>query len=268
MAKSLCLGIIAVLLCAVGVEAQTKKKTKKTKKATPTAAATTTATPAPTPVVEATPSKRNERPGGDVKQNAKAPAYVPTHFYEFTRPGFAYSRVLIEHDEAGVGQISFQKDGNAELITDPIRLSAVTLAKINDTLTAMNFLGSTESYQHERDYSHLGNIEIKVQTKAGSRTVRYNWTSNKHAKELMDEYRRISNEWTWRFEITAARENFPLQTPGIMDTLASYLKRSDISDPPTLLPFLTELSSDERLPLMARNNAGKLVKQIEKKKGD
>ena len=31
----------------------------------------------------------------------------------------------------------------------------------------------------------------------------------------MDEYRRISNEYTWRFEI-AARENQPLQTPGLM----------------------------------------------------
>ena len=35
----------------------------------------------------------------------------PVYFYEFSRPGFVYPRILIEHDEAGKGKISFMSFG-------------------------------------------------------------------------------------------------------------------------------------------------------------
>jgi len=259
---------------ALTVSAQTKasKKPKKVKKTMPTASTQTTSeTPVEVPV------KRNERPldtdaagiNGEKKETPQAPTvngYTPVYFYEFNRPGFTYSQIVIEHDEAGKGKISFLKEGFGEMITDPIELSPVTLTKIKDALTALNFLDSTENYQHTRDYSNLGNISFSVKQKGRERTVKFNWTDNKNARILMDEYRRIGNEYTWRFEITTARENYPLQAPGQMDTLDGYLKRNEISDPQHLLPILTTLSTDERIPLMARNRAAKLVKQIEKEK--
>jgi hypothetical protein len=47
-----------------------------------------------------------------------------------------------------------------------------------------------------------------------------------------------------------------------MDLMDSYFKRNEISDPPHLLPLLKELSTDERLPLMARNRALKIAAAI------
>ena len=82
----------------------------------------------------------------------------------------------------------------------------------------------------------------------------------------MDEYRRIANEYTWKFEIDVVRQNQPLQAPGLMTTLDNYLKQNEISDPPHIVPLLTELATDERLPLIARSHAERLVKQIEKTK--
>jgi hypothetical protein len=110
----------------------------------------------------------------------------------------------------------------------------------------------------------MGNIKFRYKSGGRERTVKYNWTENKDAKALMDEYRRIGNEYTWRFEVSVARENQPLQTPGLIDQMDSYLARGEISDPPHMMPFLTELSNDERLPLIARNHAAKLVRRIEK----
>ena len=118
----------------------------------------------------------------------------------------------------------------------------------------MNFLDSGEVYQTPRDYSHMGNTTIKLTRNGRTREAKFNWTDNKDAKFLMDEYRRISNEYTWRFELISARDNQPLLTPGLVDLLDSYLKRDEISDPATLLPFLTKFSTDERLPLMARES--------------
>ena len=258
--------LIAVLPAVFA--AQAKRSNKPKAKAKPTV----TAAPKPTPdapLKTAVPPKRNERPDDGSAANTpttKAPAYIPVYFYEFTRPGFTYSPIRIEHDEAGKGQISFQKDGSDQAITDPIELSPVTLAKVNDAFAALNFLDSTETYQTSRDYSNMGNVVITVKKGERQRVAKYNWTENKNARVLSDEYRRIGNQYIWKFEITLARDNQPLQAPSLMDQMDDYLKRQEISDPPQMLPLLRELSNDERIPLIARNHAAKLVAAIEKQK--
>ncbi len=255
--------LFLLLLLPAALSAQTKKNPKPK----PTAPVVT-ATPAPTPAATQTPSpgKKNERPA-DNKTPVVTKAYTPTYFYDFDRPGFTYQHISIEHDSTGKGQIALTRDGYDEIWIDPLQLTAKTLENINAALAALNFIDSTESYQFPtRDYSHMGNMTLKLMQGGKERTVKYNWTENKDAKVLMDEYRRISNEYTWRFEIILARQNQPLQTPGLMDAIAGYIDRKEISDPPHLIPFLTELSTDERLPLIARNRATKLIKQIEKAK--
>lgn len=255
--------IVALTAFAATPSAQTPKgKTNKR----PTVKATT---PAPTPEAtpEPVPTKRNERPG-DIAPAAtptpKVQSSGPIYSYIFTRPGFTYSRVAVEHDDAGKGKISFQKSSFDEPIVDPIELSAVTMKNLTEALAGLNYLDSTEEYQHIRDYSHMGNVEFTLKSGVRERTTRFNWTENKIAKALMDEYRRISNEYTWRFEIDLARQNQPLMTPGLMESIDSYIDRKEISDPTNLVPFLTQLSTDERLPLMARNRATKIIKAIEK----
>lgn len=256
--------IVALTAFAAFSFAQTKGKTNKR----PTVKVTTAAAPAPTPqpTPEPDPPKRNERPGdAALTPTPKVQTSGPVYSYTFTRPGFTYSRIAIEHDESGKGQISFQKTSFDEAIVDPISLSATTMKHITEALAEMNFLDSTDEYQFlGRDYSHMGNLEFTLKNAGRARTTRYNWTENKNAKILMDEYRRISNEYTWRFEIDLARQNQPLLTPGLMESLGSYIDRKEISDPLHLVPFLTELSNDERLPLMARNRATKIIKAVEK----
>ena len=67
------------------------------------------------------------------------------------------------------------------------------------------------------------------------------------------------------FDIGIARENQPLNAPKLMEGLESLLKRNGLSDPQQLLPLLTDLTTDERIPLIARNHAQRLIKQINKK---
>lgn len=187
-----------------------------------------------------------------------------THFYEFSQPDFTINRIAIRHDDKGSGDISFSKNGSDETITDPIQLSTITLERIAATLAELDFLNSTENYQYEKDYSHLGNIKFTLRSVERSRTTTYNWTENKAAKTLMDEYRRIGQQYIWMFDIGVARANQPLEAPKLMDTLDGYFRRGEISDPEQMIPFLRGLSDDERIPLIARNHAAKLVKQIEK----
>jgi hypothetical protein len=46
--------------------------------------------------------------------------------------------------------------------------------------------------------------------------------------------------------------------------MESLLKRNALSDAQQLLPLLKELSTDERVPLIARNHALRLIKKIQK----
>lgn len=213
-------------------------------------------------------SKKNSRPvsenvSNDTPKNQtnKSPDFV----YEFSQPKFAISHIVIEHDENGKGKITFRKKDFDEEFDDPIQLSSATLEKLNAHFDALNFLGSTEDYQFEKDFSHLGNVKITRRKDGKERTAAYNWTTNADAKFLMDEYRKIANQYLWMFDITVARQNQPLETPRIMKAMDGYIRRNEISDPPQMIPFLQDLSNDERVPLITRNDAAKLVKEIEKK---
>lgn len=253
--------ILTAMLVTAAV-AQTKRKPVVTKPTAQPVIATPQPTPTPTPENK---NKKNERPVA-VDETPKIPQFTPVYVYEFSRPGFLTERVSIEHDEAGKGKITFKKLDSDETITDPLELSAGTMEKLKTAFANLNFLNSTESYQYEKDYPHMGNIAITVKKDGKTRTAKYNWTENKDAKQLMDIYRGIGQEYVWRFDINLACEMQPLQTPSLMDEIDSYVRRNEIPDPPHLVPFLSKLAVDERMPLMARNRASKLVKEIEKVK--
>ena len=68
---------------------------------------------------------------------------------------------------------------------------------------------------------------------------------------------------------TNLAERFPRMrpiknAPGLMTELESMLTRNELSDPKQLVPLLTELKTDEHIPLIARNHADRILKRIEK----
>lgn len=261
----LALGLLP--LFAIG---QTSKRPKQIKKPQPVA------TPQPA-AIEPTPAaaagKKNERPAasnglpagekvGPVSPTQSKPAYS----YEFSRPEFLVSYVLIEHDEAGNGKISFKKKGLDEPESDPMTLSPASLERINAAFKALNFLDSSENYQYSKDYTHLGNVSITYRKDGKERTAKFNWTDNVDAKAIYDEYRKIGYQYVWQFDMEIARQNQPLQAPSLMDELDSLIRRNEIADATQMIPLLEQLSNDERIPLIARNHATKLVQTIRKQK--
>lgn len=256
------ISIIVLLLAVAGADAQAKRNSRQPTKAQPTAT--------PTPSAAATPDKpkRNERPNAnrpqttDLQPESKGPKYR----YEFTQPDFVVSHIVLDHDDAGKGTITFKRSSLGEDLSEPVEVSAATLEKLRAAFDALNFLDSTENYQFEKDFSNMGNVAITMSNAGRERTAKYNWTSNKDAKSLMDEYRRLANQFVWMFDFNLARANQPLETPRLIESFDGLLKRNEISDPHQMLPFLTAVSNDERVPLIGRNRAGKIVKQIEKQK--
>jgi len=256
--------IFAVIdISAINGFSQTKtnrRPAKVTAAATPKPKASSNVEP------EKIPAKRNERPNSKPAAEVRTDDLVPSFIYEFTRPGFTYSKISIAHDDTGKGTITFEKKDLDESFTDPLTVSAATLEQINNALDELNFFDSSENYQYEKDYSHLGTSKFTFIRNGRERSTEFNWTDNKAAKVLADVYRKLSNQYTWEFEINVSRENQPLLSPGIISVLDSYLKRNEIADPKQMIPFLKELHEDDRLPLMSRNHIERLIEQIEKAK--
>jgi hypothetical protein len=211
-----------------------------------------------------------EKTNETVKTNARPVAIEnkPVYFYEFSKAEFIVSKISIEHDENGKGKITFQKKDFAEEISDPLQLSPASLERVKAVWSALNFLDSTENYQAAKDFSHLGTMKFTMRKAGRTREATFNWTDNKDAKSLADEYRKIGQQFVWIFDINVARENQPLDAPRLLDAFDSMVRRNDISDARQMIPFLEELSQDERIPLIARNRATKLKEKIEKSKSD
>lgn len=229
------------------------------------------------------PSKQNARqpaPEAPAKQNArektdreasiepaslKDAADAPRYFYEFKQPDFIISHLVIEHDRDGKGRISFERRGGGdEPIVEPVELSEAARARINALWDALGFLNSNENYQSDKKFPHLGTMSLRLKQGGRERVADFNWTDNRDAAALVDEYKRVGEQAVLLFDISVARENDPLNAPRLMDQLEGMLNRNALSDPRQLIPLLRDLSTDERIPLIARNHAGRLLKRIEK----
>ena len=184
--------------------------------------------------------------------------------YEFSQPKFYVKHILIEHDANGRGTVTFERLNEDVAVTEPLQLSPGALARINSAWQALQFLNSSADYQADKQFPHLGTMRIGMERGEQKRVAEFNWTNNTDASTLASEYRKAADQAILLFDISIARQNQPLNAPKLMEAMESLLKRDALSDAQQLLPLLKELSTDERVPLIARNHALRLIKKIQK----
>jgi hypothetical protein len=276
--------IVAALLfqsAAIDATASAQSKKATRRKAGGTMGVKTSpgeATPEATPGASAAPApaKANNREASQERSSAPAKkgaanvspdaggASAVRYSYEFKQPEFNISRILIEHDAAGRGQISFARKDSAELFTDPLEISPEALARIKGGWEALKFLDSDASYQAEKQFPHLGTMTLRMRQGTRERAAEFNWTHDEAVAALVKEYRGIGEQQLFIFDVTLARQYQPSDTIKIFKRLEILLDRKELSDIAQLVPLLRDLTTDERIPLMARNHVTRLLKKIEK----
>jgi hypothetical protein len=213
--------------------------------------------------------KRNDRPQATASPSPQADVENPkpaesTHYtWEFNQPQFVVSHIVIEHDSLGHGTVTFLQH-NETPIVEPVQLSTAAQRRIFNLWTELRFLDSDENYQAAKNFAHLGVYKIGMDDGKRHRLVEFNWSDNKTAWALINEYRHAADQTILVFNIKLAREMQPLNAPQLMAELDSMLTRNELSDPHQLVPLLTELRTDEHIPLIARNHADRILKKIEK----
>jgi hypothetical protein len=218
-------------------------------------------------------SKQNIRPA-DASRSAQTstspnPSTVPPvndvkYTYEFTQPKFYVKHILFEHDASGHGTLTFERLNEDVPVVESVQISPAAMTRITSAWTALKFLDSQTNYQTSQDFSHLGTMKIGMQQGERKRVAEFNWTHNENAAALAAEYRRVADQAMLVFDISIARENQPLNAPKLMEVMESLIKRNGLSDPTQLLPLLRDMSTDEHIPLIARNHALRIIKLIQK----
>jgi hypothetical protein len=199
--------------------------------------------------------------------NGAAKAVDPnaaSYTYEFSQPDFFVYFVHIEHDEKGKGTIRFERRSDTEQLTDPLEVSPAALARIRAHFDALKFLDSSENYQGERTYPSQGKTKLTLKQSGRERTAEFNYSRNAEAQGLAEEYRRVSEQALFVFDVNVALESQPLETPKLISRLESLIERKYISDAQQLLPLIRQLTEDERVPLVGRNEAARLLKKLDK----
>ena len=238
------------------------------------------ATPRPTPaptVEQRQPKKVSQRPeegkgAEEVPASVRAgvpakPKEDPTaarYVYEFKQPDFFVYFIRIEHDDKGRGLIRFERRSDTEQLTEPFELSPAALARVVAHWEALGFLDSQANYQGERTYPSMGQTRLTMRRGGRERTAEFNYSQDKDAQGLAEEYRKASEQSVVVFELQVARESQPLETPKLINKLDALINRDYLSDRHQLIPLIRELTEDERVPLVGRNHATRILKKLEK----
>lgn len=216
--------------------------------------------PEETDTRQAPPDASGAKPSAATKEDPNAPRYV----YEFEQPDFFVYFIHVEHDDKGRGHIRFERRSDVEQITEPFELSPAALERVLARWTALKFLDSTANYQGERTYPSYGKSRLKMRQSGRERTAEFNYAGDPDAFALADEYRRAADQAVFVFELKIALESQPLETPKLINRLDSLVDGTRLSDVQQLIPLLRELSTDERVPLVGRNQAVRILKKLEK----
>ncbi|MDQ3472734.1 MAG: hypothetical protein M3447_03260 [Acidobacteriota bacterium] len=217
---------------------------------------------------ESSTHKQNARPessaGAQTSRSATSLSSGVRFSYEFSQPQFYLRHIVIEHDASGHGRITFERLNEEVPIVESLQISPTALERISALWQGLRFLDSDINYQSDKQFPHLGTMKLTMTDGEKKRTAEFNWSNVKEAADLTREYRRIADQASFVFDVSVARENQPLNAPKLMEGFEAMLKRNALSDPQQMVPLLKEISSDERLPLIARNHALRLLSKINK----
>jgi hypothetical protein len=224
---------------------------------------------------QSVPKKNTARPedenGGDTSGNgaqdrSKTDSNAARYVYEFSQPDFFVYFIHVEHDDSGHGLIRFERRADTEQMTDPLEISPAALERIRAHWTALNFLDSTENYQGPRTYPSQGKTKLTLRRGGRERTAEFNYSQNANAQGLADEYRRVADQAVLVFDVNVALEAQPLDTPRLIERIESLIDSNSLSDKRQIIPLLRSLSEDERVPLVGRNHALRILKKLDKEK--
>ncbi len=196
-----------------------------------------------------------------------APAAGEVSFsYKFENPRFHLRVIEIDLSAHGAGELRFTRGESDEVLDCKVKLLPATIARIRSLFEISDFLGSKTEYQVKPDMSHLGWITLGAKQGARERKARFNHTINAQMEELGKIFLGIATQEISLFDIDNAQRYQPLDLPKQLEVLERDLRLEWIAEPERVLAALNEIAGDDTQPLIARNQAKRIIEAIKKGK--
>lgn len=199
-------------------------------------------------------------PALTARQSGPARKYL----YHFENPQFDTSLIEIEVSDSGKGLFRFRNKDAEGVIENELDLKPSTISALRQSYGSLSYLEGDESYQSKYDYPHLGTVTIGVVDSKGERKTVFNFTQHPLMSKLLVLFRNIATQELSYFRIVLDLRHYPLDIPKELTALESNLKGKRIPEPERFVPLLKEILNSEQTLLIAKRQAGKLLKEIEK----
>lgn len=186
--------------------------------------------------------------------------------YKFENQRFYIPVIEVDLGPDGAGEVRFKRGESDEVIDLKLKPAPQTLARIRHLVESTNFVESEEDYQSKKDFSHMGWMTIVARQGGRERKVRFNYTHNAEVKELSDIFHGLAVQEIQLFDIENARQYQPLDLPKQLEVLESSLRLGRVAEPERVLAMLEDIAGDNTGTLIARNHAGRIIKDIRKGK--
>lgn len=160
------------------------------------------------------------------------------------------------------GEVKFKRR-QAEMVNVPIQLSAAAREKFLSLLAGTNYLEHPETFESGRKIADLGAKHLTIELPAGKREGTFNYSLRKDVSDLSTFFEGLINQETLGFDISSAMQFERLSIPKRLEQLANELKSNRITDPEGLIPLLEKVEADQQIMNYARNQAGKIKKEIQ-----
>ena len=144
-------------------------------------------------------------------------------------------------------------------------------ARDNDwhvTLTIVRSPGTGIQVAKGHVAAFVGFYPTVIERDGKQRKVSFNYTENSALNKIANLFRNLATQENRIFEIEAVRQNDPISTPAQLRYLDNELKSKTIADPERFVTLLQDIKTDESIPLIARNHAERLLKEIKKARPD
>jgi hypothetical protein len=183
-----------------------------------------------------------------------------TYCHENTRG--PYEMQCIQLGPEAQGEVKFKRR-QAEMVNMPIQLSPPARQKFLTLLAGTNYLEHPETFESGRKIADLGAKHLTIELPAGKREGTFNYSLRKDVTDLSTFFEGLINQETLGFDISNAMQFERLSIPKRLEQLENELKSNRIADPEGLLPLLEKLEADQQIMNYARNQAGKIKKEIQ-----
>jgi hypothetical protein len=186
--------------------------------------------------------------------------------YTFENEKFDPKFVEIKLIADGKAVLRYQKRDEPEVEQMDFTVTSQTLNRLKNLFDSVNFLNSQESYQANRDLANLGRITLQLEQGERHRRTSFNFTNNQMVMQIVTLFRGLETQQRRVTELTNARQFAPLDLPRLLKAVEEDLKRGRIAEPTQLSTLIDEIAKDDTLPLIARNLAQKILKNLAKEK--